>query len=78
MIVRPLFASLFKISVNFKLEIWTGNLFKSIITAFAVEASSPVVGSSKNKTDGEVINSAAIQALFFSPPDTPRIKSVPT
>ena len=48
------------------------------MTAFAVLESSPVVGSSRNKTDGEMINSIPMFALFLSPPDTPRINSVPT
>ena len=50
-------------------------LCSSNITAFAVEASSPVVGSSRYKTDGEIISSIAILVLFLSPPDTPRMKS---
>ena len=48
------------------------------MTALAVLASSPVVGSSRNKTDGEIINSIPIFVRFLSPPEMPRIISVPT
>ena len=50
----------------------------SFITETAVFASSPVVGSSKNKTWGSIISSIPMLVLFLSPPDTPRINSVPT
>ena len=40
-------------------------------------ASRPVVGSSKNRIPGEGINSIPILHRFLSPPDTPRINSLP-
>jgi hypothetical protein len=48
------------------------------MTAFAVLESSPVVGSSRNKTGGEMINSIPMLVRLRSPPDTPRMNSVPT
>ena len=48
------------------------------MTAFAVLESSPVVGSSRNKTLGEMISSMPMFVRFLSPPDTPRVKAVPT
>lgn len=48
------------------------------ITLEAVEASRPVVGSSKNRTSGEIISSIPIPVLLISPPDMPRTISVPT
>jgi hypothetical protein len=48
------------------------------MTLEAVDASKPVVGSSKNKTWGEVINSIPIPVRLFSPPDIPRTTSFPT
>ena len=47
------------------------------MTEIEVLASSPVVGSSRKRTEGEVISSIAIDVLFLSPPDTPLINSVP-
>jgi len=52
--------------------------FKSTMTAFAVDASNPVVGSSKNSTLGAVMSSIAMHARFFSPPEIPLIKLLPT
>ncbi|VEL33356.1 unnamed protein product [Protopolystoma xenopodis] len=43
----------------------------------AVNASKPVVGSSRKRTVGSVINSIPILVRFLSPPDTPLINSVP-
>jgi hypothetical protein len=48
------------------------------MTALAVLESSPVVGSSRNKIDGFVISSMPMFVRFRSPPDTPRMNSVPT
>jgi len=48
------------------------------MTEYAVLASRPVVGSSRNKTLGDVISSMAMFVLLRSPPDTPRTNSVPT
>ena len=48
------------------------------MTALAVLASRPVVGSSRNKTDCDTISSMPMFVRFRSPPDTPRINSVPT
>ena len=47
------------------------------MTEFAVDASRPVVGSSRNRTPGAVINSIPILHLFLSPPDTPLVNSSP-
>lgn len=44
---------------------------------FAVFESRPVVGSSRNSRDGEVMSSIPMLHLFLSPPDTPRRNSVP-
>ena len=52
-------------------------LARSNMTALAVLASNPVVGSSKNSTEGLMISSIPMLVLFLSPPDTPRMKSVP-
>jgi len=54
------------------------NFLKSIMTAFEVLASRPVVGSSRKRTLGEMINSIPMFVRLRSPPDTPRINSVPT
>jgi len=48
------------------------------MTALAVLASSPVVGSSRNKMPGLMMSSIPIFVRFRSPPDTPRINCVPT
>ena len=53
-------------------------LDSSNITALAVLASNPVVGSSKKRILGLMINSIPILVLFLSPPDTPRMKETPT
>ena len=50
---------------------------RSATTALAVLESSPVVGSSRNKIDGLKMSSIPMFVLFRSPPDTPRINSVP-
>lgn len=44
----------------------------------AVNASSPVVGSSRNNMFGSIINSIPMSVLFLSPPLTPLLYSVPT
>ena len=51
---------------------------KSSTTDTAVEASSPVVGSSRNKTDGDIISSIPILVRLRSPPEMPRMNSFPT
>ena len=48
------------------------------MTDAAVDASRPVVGSSRNKTDGDIINSIPILVRFRSPPEIPRMNSFPT
>jgi len=48
------------------------------MTVFAVLASSPVVGSSRNKMPGDVISSMPMLTRLRSPPDTPRMNAVPT
>jgi len=48
------------------------------MTTWAVPASSPVVGSSRNKMAGDVISSMPMLTRLRSPPDTPRINSLPT
>lgn len=53
-------------------------LFNSSRTELAVLASSPVVGSSKNRTDGSIISSIPMFVLFLSPPEMPRVICVPT
>lgn len=52
--------------------------FRRMRTALAVLASRPVVGSSRKRTGGSVMSSIPMLVLFRSPPDTPRINSVPT
>ena len=52
--------------------------FNSLMTDTAVCASNPVVGSSRNRTWGSMINSIPMLVLFLSPPDTPRMNSLPT
>lgn len=54
------------------------HLWRSDITDWAVLESSPVVGSSRNKTAGLVMSSIPMFTLFLSPPETPRVNSVPT
>ena len=51
---------------------------RSWMTDAAVDASRPVVGSSRNKTDGDIINSIPILVRFRSPPEMPRMNSFPT
>ena len=51
---------------------------RSWMTDAAVDASRPVVGSSRNKTDGDIINSIPILVRFRSPPEIPRMNSFPT
>ena len=53
-------------------------LCRSDMTALAVLASSPVVGSSRNKMPGLMMSSIPIFVRFRSPPETPRMNSVPT
>ena len=53
-------------------------LCNKCITECAVFESSPVVGSSRNNTEGCVINSMPMFVLFLSPPEIPRRNSVPT
>ena len=48
------------------------------MTVLAVLASKPVVGSSRNNTDGEMMSSMPMLVCFRSPPDTPRMNSLPT
>lgn len=48
------------------------------MTDTAVDASRPVVGSSRNKTDGDIISSIPILVRFRSPPEIPRMNSFPT
>ena len=48
------------------------------MTEKAVAASNPLVGSSRNSIPGDTISSIAILVLFLSPPDIPRMYSVPT
>jgi hypothetical protein len=62
MIVRPAFAILFRNLMTFK----------------AVVESSPVVGSSRKIIDGLIRSSTPMDVRFFSPPDTPRIRALPT
>ena len=51
---------------------------RSRMTDTAVDASRPVVGSSRNSTDGDIINSIPILVRFLSPPEIPRMNSFPT
>lgn len=48
------------------------------MTELAVEASRPVVGSSRKRMLGDTMSSMAMQVLLRSPPDTPLMNSVPT
>ena len=48
-----------------------------LITEMAVVESSPLVGSSRNSTPGDTINSIAMAVRFLCPPDTPRVNGVP-
>lgn len=56
---------------------WTHRL-SSFISLEAVWVSKPVVGSSRNITDGSVISSMPMLVRFLSPPEIPRVISVPT
>lgn len=56
----------------------SARLLSREITYSAVDASSPVVGSSRNKRLGFVSNSTPIFVLFLSPPETPRMNIFPT
>ena len=47
-------------------------------TELAVLASRPVVGSSRNRTEGSMISSMPMLVLLRSPPEMPRISWVPT
>ena len=47
-------------------------------TRFAANASSPVVGSSKNNSDGDPMSSQPMLSRFFSPPLRPRVLLSPT
>ena len=53
-------------------------LLRFAITELAVEASRPVVGSSRKRTPGAMIISIPTLHRFLSPPDTPLINSSPT
>lgn len=53
-------------------------LFSSSRTELAVLASSPVVGSSRKRTEGSMISSIPMFVLFLSPPEIPRVICVPT
>ncbi len=48
------------------------------MTALAVEASRPVVGSSRKRKDGDTSSSIPMLVRFRSPPETPRMICVPT
>lgn len=54
------------------------HLFSSSSTEFAVLESSPVVGSSRKRTEGSIMSSMPMLVLFRSPPEIPRISWVPT
>jgi len=54
------------------------HLCRMDMTVLAVLASSPVVGSSRNRIPGEVISSIPMLTRLRSPPLTPRINAVPT
>lgn len=54
------------------------NRLSIFITEPAVNASSPVVGSSKNNTAGSFTSSIPMQVRFRSPPETPRTSSLPS
>ena len=53
-------------------------LFSSSNTELAVLASSPVVGSSRKRTEGSMMSSIPMFVLFLSPPEIPRVSCVPT
>ena len=63
-------------SLVFKMATHTYSL-SFCTTETAVLASSPVVGSSRNSTFGSMMSSMPMLVLFLSPPDTPRINSLP-
>jgi len=48
-----------------------------LMTEMAVVESSPLVGSSRNNTPGDTINSIPMATRFLCPPDTPRVNGVP-
>lgn len=54
------------------------DLWRMRSTALAVLASRPVVGSSRKRTEGEMISSIPILQRLRSPPETPLMNSVPT
>mmetsp|Transcript_41604 Transcript_41604/g.102524 ORF Transcript_41604/g.102524 Transcript_41604/m.102524 type:complete len:245 (-) Transcript_41604:541-1275(-) len=53
-------------------------LFTTLITSFAVNESSPLVGSSRNSTEGLVMSAMAMLVRFFCPPLMPLTISLPT
>ena len=53
------------------------HFFSSKMTALAVLASRPVVGSSRNRIVGEMMSSMPMFVRFLSPPETPRMNSFP-
>ena len=59
-------------------HIYLTYMYSNLITDDAVDASKPVVGSSRKRTSGDVINSIPIDVRFLSPPDIPLITSLPT
>lgn len=52
--------------------------FSKSRTEWAVLASSPVVGSSRKRTEGSMMSSIPMFVLFLSPPEIPRLICVPT
>lgn len=68
----------FTLKKSEKLESGLSHLFSRSRTELAVLASSPVVGSSRNRTAGSMISSMPMFVLFLSPPEIPRVICVPT
>ena len=58
--------------------VWSRKFRKLAITSHAIALSKPEVGSSRNMHLGEHSSAHATAVRFISPPDTPRIRRLPT
>lgn len=56
---------------------WLQRDARMVTSRLALEASNPVVGSSRKSKMGWVRSSVATETRRFSPPDMPRISSLP-
>ena len=63
--------------VHSTLQPWAARLPRFLITAYAANASSPDVGSSRKTSVGFMTSSIPTEVRFFWPPEIPRIISSP-